>query len=505
MIFFMIESISKTTFLQYLQCPKNTWLKLHKPETHTGFPMSDFEQHLAEQGNEVESCARNLFPGGIEVVSTGEHACHETVRLMATQTSAIFQATFIVDGFIARNDVLKWNEVTGVWDLYEVKATNSLKEGGGERDHIKDVAFQVSVLKRAHVPLGRYFVIHLNKEYVRYGELDINALFSFEDVTDKVTEIFPETEVQMSIAREYLHKEKEPEGGCDCVYVGRKRHCTTFQYSHPHVPDYSVHDIARITEKKLTLLVEQGIFSLDDIPEDFDLSDKQKEQISVHGRKKPQIDKEKIKEELYGLRYPLYFFDYEAYGPAIPTFDGFGPYKHIPFQFSLHIVHDEHTEPTHVEFLHEELTDPSEDIAVLLEKHILPGGTVIAWHKSYESMINREIAIRLPHHTALFERINAELYDLEDIFKAQHYIHDGFHGSSSIKKVLPVIAPHLSYAELDIHEGGQAADSWWTMVSPATSRAEKAKISSDLKRYCGLDTYAMYAIWWHLRDVVREG
>lgn len=463
--------------------------------------MSDFEQHLAEQGNEVESCAHNLFPGGIEVVSTGEHACNETVRLMAAQTPAIFQSTFIIDGFIARNDVLRWNDATHQWDLYEVKATNSLKEGGVDRDHIQDVTFQVSVLRRVHVPLGRFYVIHLNKEYVRHGALNIASLFSFEDVTERVLEKLPETEIQMSIAREYLHRETEPAGNCECVYVGRKRHCTTFRHSNPHVPEYAVHDLARITEKKLNLLVERGIFALDDVPEDFELSDKQRAQIYVHGRKKPMVDVAQIKEELDGLKFPLYFFDYEAYGPAIPTFDGFSPYKHIPFQFSIHIVHDANAAPVHVEFLHEELSDPTEKLAILLDQYIAPGGTIIAWHKSYEAMINRQIAMRLPQYVNLIDRINGELYDLEDVFKAQHYIHDGFRGSSSIKKILPILAPHLSYAELDIREGGQAADAWWTMVSPATSGDVKKKIAGDLKTYCGLDTYAMYVIWKHLRDV----
>jgi hypothetical protein len=93
--------ISKTTFLNFLYCPKNAWLKIHKPELFEKFELSEFEKHLMEQGNEVESCARNLFPGGVEVVSTGEDACNETVRLMASKISSIFQATFIVDGFIA--------------------------------------------------------------------------------------------------------------------------------------------------------------------------------------------------------------------------------------------------------------------------------------------------------------------------------------------------------------------------------------------------------------------
>ena len=54
--------ISKTTFLQFQMCPKDTWLKLHKPELVAQFEPTEFELHLMEQGNEVESVARNLWP-----------------------------------------------------------------------------------------------------------------------------------------------------------------------------------------------------------------------------------------------------------------------------------------------------------------------------------------------------------------------------------------------------------------------------------------------------------
>jgi len=96
-------TISKTTFQYFLCCPKNAWLKLHKPELLAHFTMSEFDKHLMEEGNEVESCARNLFPNGVEVVSRGEDACNQTVRLMASKIPNIFQATFIVDGFIVGN------------------------------------------------------------------------------------------------------------------------------------------------------------------------------------------------------------------------------------------------------------------------------------------------------------------------------------------------------------------------------------------------------------------
>ncbi|MEK7610061.1 MAG: DUF2779 domain-containing protein [Patescibacteria group bacterium] len=498
----MVRHISKTQFLEFLHCPKNIWLKLHKPKLHEKFELSEFEKHIIEQGNEVESCARNLFPGGIEVVSREEDACRETVRLMASKVPTIFQSTFIVDGFIARNDMLSYDQKNDCWDLYEVKGTNRLKEGGPDHDHIDDIAFQASVLRRAKVRIGRYFLIHLNKDYIRSGNLDIHALFKIEDQSDKAHKRLVEIEGKMLTAREYLKQEIEPVGNCNCLYRSRRNHCTTFQHTNSHIPPYSIHDISYISAKKIEFLVENKIFDLDDITDDIELTDRQRNQITAHQGKKSIIDSPAIEEVLGALKFPLYFFDYEAYAPAIPMFNGYSPYKRIPFQFSLDILRGPDDKLEHVEFLHEELTDPTEKVAKILSGVILPGGSVISWHKSYEAGVNKEIATRLPAYAEVFERINSSLYDLKEIFSDQLYVHPDFKGKSSIKKVLPILTSK-SYSEIDIREGGQAVDAWLTMVSPDTSPEEKKKINKNLKIYCGLDTHAMYYIWKHLHEMIE--
>lgn len=498
----MPHLISKTTFQHYLHCPKDMWLKMHKPELKAQFQPSEFDLHLMEQGNEVESYAHNLFTGGIEISTTGEHAVEDTRRLMAEHTPVIFQATFIADGFIVRNDALKWNSETNLWDLYEVKGTNSMKLDQKERDHVTDLAFQVSVMRHAHVPLGRSYLVHLNKEYVRAGDLDIKALFAVDDAMGAVEGRIPEIEPKMEAAREYLNRESEPQGGCDCVYGTRRNHCSTFQYSNPHVPEYSVHDISRIHKTKLENLVEQKIFTLDEVdPELHKLSEKQASQVHAHQRQRPDIDTVAIAEFLDSLKFPLYFFDYEAYAPAIPAFNGYSPYKFIPFEFSLHILREPNGKLEHVEFLHEEFSDPSEAVALKL-KEVYAGGSVIVWHETFEkTFINEKIAQRLPHHAAFFDEFNSAMSDLEKVFVAQHYIHHGFRGRTSIKKVLPVLVPELSYSTLEIHEGGQASNEWWRMIAPTTSPEEKKEIAKNLREYCGLDTYAMYAIWKHVHDL----
>jgi hypothetical protein len=302
---------------------------------------------------------------------------------------------------------------------------------------------------------------------------------------------------RMMHAKEALLQDNESALECQCIYKGRSAHCTTFRHSHGHVPGYSVHDLTYIgkSKKKLAALVDAGVFDLDDVPEDFELSSNQRLQVSAHQRREPLIDHIAVAKELGALQYPLYFLDYETYPAAIPLFDGFKPYQQIVFQFSLHVVKDPNVEPEHFEYIHESNSDPSVALACKMKECIGGSGTVIAWHKSFERDRSAELGNRCPEYKEFFADINRRLYDLEDIFAHRHYVHPEFRGRSSIKKVLPVLVPELSYKELTIQGGGSAMQAWFDAIFGSMSDIEKQKIFTDLKTYCGLDTYAMYAIW----------
>lgn len=497
-------NISKTNFLDFQFCSKNLWLKLNKPELLEKFALSDYEQHLADEGNEVEAVARNRFPGGVEVQQYGEAACLETTKLLTAKVAAIFQATFIVDGFLARSDVLAWDAEANAWHLYEVKGTSSVHETGNGRNHLDDLAFQLSVLRRSGVVVHKCSVMHLNSEYVRQGDLDIDELFTTEEVTEKVEERFADVEAMMAAAQEYLAKVEEPTGGCECIHRGRSNQCTTFNYSNPHVPAYSVHDLARIgsSKKKLLWLVENKVFDIKDVPlEEIELSDTQINQIMVHKRGEPIINTDGIREEIAGLAFPLYFLDYETFSPAIPLFSGYGPFDKVPFQFSLHILREPGGELEHVEYLHMEQSDPTPAVIKLLEEYIGPKGTIIAWNKSFEMDVHRRMAKREPQHAPVIERMNGMFYDLKDVFHKQHYVHPDFKGSVSIKYVLPAIVDEPGYKALTIHGGAQASEAWWAMLT-SHDTAERELIASDLKKYCELDTLAMYKIWRHLFEMI---
>jgi len=492
--------ISKTDYLEYTFCKKNLWFRKHKPELFEGVELSEFEKKIIEDGNLAESACRKLYSEGYLVESYGQSAVAETKEAMARGEKTLFQATFQRDVFFIRADILKYNEDLQGWELYEIKATNEVKRKVPHH-HVNDLAFQKIVIEQCEVHVLKASVIHLNREYRKHGRIDFNELFIFANLTGEVIDAQIQVSQEMQDAKAYLSSPEED--GCLCVYEGRSNHCPTFAYSNPLVPEYSVHDINRIgmSKKKLTDWIDRGIFSLTDIHNPEELNETQRAQYDAFTLSKRIVNQQAIKKMLDGLTYPLQFFDYEGYSSAIPLFDGFGAYEQVPFQYSLHILHQD-GEIEHKEFL---ITEPSGDLTLPLVQQmkadIDPRGTVISWYSSFEKQRNEKLAELHPEYAAFLEEINDKMFDLMKAFSENHFIDPAFKGSASIKKVLPVVVPQLSYKNLNISKGDQASERWEKLISSETSPVEKEKIAKDLLEYCKLDTWAMVEIYRALKKL----
>ena len=94
--------------------------------------------------------------------------------------------------------------------------------------------------------------------------------------------------------------------------------CGFFNYCRKHIPEYSVFDFSGMHLKKKYDLYRSGIVELDDIPDDYSLSKKNKLQLDVYKSGQPQINADEIKDFISNLNYPLHFMDFETFQPAVP-------------------------------------------------------------------------------------------------------------------------------------------------------------------------------------------
>jgi hypothetical protein len=85
------------------------------------------------------------------------------------------------------------------------------------------------------------------------------------------------------------------------------------------------------------------------------------------------------------------------------------------------------------------------------------------------------------------------LFDLLPLAR-KHYYHPEMRGSWSIKKVLPTIAPELSYDDLEVGDGGMAMEAFAEMMSSDITPERHKQLYDGLLKYCERDTWAMVAI-----------
>lgn len=496
----MKNILSKSDFLKYLQCPKYFWLYKHKPEVLGDQSLDEFAQQIVEQGNEVEAWARKLFPDGVMVESKREQAIIDTQALLEAGHKIIFQATFEAEGFYAMVDILTWNEANQAWVVNEVKGTTS-KEIKKE-EHYADACFQRFVMKKSGYKVGQVNLLELNKEFRKDGDIVPSLLIQATDITPDIDEISGNVEIQMTDAKTLMLREEEPRV-CDCIYKSRANHCPAFAYCHPDVPEYSVHDICRIgaSKKKLTEIIDNDWRRITDIPLEFELSKTQESHVHATITGDITIKIDEIRAELGKIEYPIYFLDYETYPSAVPIFDGCYPFQQVPFQYSLHILREPDGKLEHSEFIQKTNINPMPALAEQLRADLGDIGSVIVWNKKFEMKCNEDLGEANPDLTEFFADVNNRVYDLMEIFSKYLYVHKDFKGSTSIKYVLPVLVPEVSYADLNVQDGGMAVTGWKRMMFETEDQGAKDQMARDLLAYCELDTLAMVKIWEALKDI----
>jgi hypothetical protein len=457
--------LSKSGYLSYLRCPREFWLRHQMPDLFSGEDSLGVK-YLKEMGYRVQLQAEALFGDGKFGKADSEKR-FETERLLA-------KADIYADGCI-----------------YEVKSSGGVKD-----EHIDDLAFQKVVAELTGAEVRQTFLIHVNKEYVRQGEIDPAQLLKIVEVTELVDARLPETKEKIAEALAYL--ETEPDKSLS-LYCGDKLKCAFISHFHQDLPEHTIFDINNFNAKKLDQLLGMGILNMKDVPDDFELTARQRRQVEIVKSGERHVSHPEIREMLGVLAYPIYFLDYETANPAIPLYDGYRPFQVVVFQFSVHVLDKDGDELRHREFLADGKTEPTPALLSAMREIIIDeGGTVVVW-SAYENTSNKNMGAKYPEYAGYLESVNERTFDLMGIFSKGLYIDAKFRGSYSIKNVLPVLTG-LGYEHLEIKEGSAAAAMWLRMAAEQMSEEKRDGIRAGLLEYCALDTRAMAEIMKTLKS-----
>ncbi|MHB1025133.1 MAG: DUF2779 domain-containing protein [Desulfobacteria bacterium] len=480
--------LSKSLYTRGLQCNKSLYLHKHRPELR-GEPTPELEA-LWKSGHEVGDFAHMLFPGGVIVPFDGltkEEQLTKTREEIDRGTKAIYEATFSFDNVFVKADIIVRNR--GYWDLYEVKSSTSVKE-----HYWDDVAVQYYVLAGCGLPVHKAYLVHINNGYVRDGDIVPEELFTIQDITGVVKE------KQASIPEELAEMRAMLKGEVPKIDIGPHCEdpypCDFMDHCWQHVPEHSVFSL-RGRGIDQWELYRQGVIKLQDVPLDS-LNLMQRMQTEYFLDRKSHADPAKIREFLKKVRYPVCFLDFETFGSAIPLFDGTRAYQQVPFQYSLHRIDAEGDEARHFEYLAQPGVDPRKEIAERLVTEIPFGACVIAYSMGFEKRVLRELGESIPMLRKRLNAITVGMIDLMEPFKRRDIYDWRMNGSYSLKSVLPVLVPEMTYKGLEISDGAMASEAYFTMET-ISDPAELSRLRKALLEYCKQDTLGLVRLLEKMR------
>ena len=483
--------LSKSKYMTGLQCPRLIWIQFHEsakiPE------IDSVTQHVFDQGHLVGELAKKLFPEGIDILTENFMGNISNTMNLLESRKPLFEAGIRVRNLYSRVDILH-PIAEDEWDIVEVKSSTGVKDV-----YINDVAFQRYCCSQLGLNIRKCSLVLINNQYVKDGEINPEGFFNIHDVTDQVEEASVGIQDKIDDIQEVISRESCPE-----MIIGP--HCWN-PYECPltdcwdSLPEHNVFSLY-YGGKKSFAMYDSGILTVGEIPDDYKLSDKQRIQQSCVVNGKPHVDKEAIQDFLSSLQYPMYYLDFETIGPAIPLFDGVRPYQNIPFQFSVHLVQDQQSSPTHYSYLASDTDDPRPALLAELQKVLGDSGSIIAYNKGFEEGVLRELAEAFPEYSEWIDPVCNRLADLLVPFRNFDYYHPTQKGSASLKAVLPAITGR-GYEDLDISDGQLASITFLAATYGDMPEDERVKVLTNLEQYCGRDTEGMIWIVDKLREITQ--
>jgi hypothetical protein len=486
--------LSKSLFIRGLQCHKSLYLHKYQPELKD--KVSAEQEAKFQTGINVGIYAQELFPDGVEIIWDDDSLSNQikqTKTEIENGTKIIYEAAFSYDNVFVKVDILRKTE-TG-WEIYEVKGSTALKDV-----YYDDIAIQYYVLKGAGLTVSKASLVHINNQYVRKNEIEVDKLFTIQDLSNDVIEKQKSIKNEVDKMREMLiSQEPNIDIGEHCTdpYV-----CDFYGYCWKHIPENSIFSLKGAGPNKFDLY-RQGVIRLEDISIGI-LPQSQRIQLEGALYKKEITNKAAVKEFLDTLWFPICFLDFETtFMVPIPMFEETRPYQQVPFQYSLHYLEKENAELQHYDYLAPANGDPRKELLDKLLKEIPQNACVLVYNKTFEIGVLNDLAKWFPGYSEQIENIIRNIRDLMIPFRRKDIYRWEMEGSYSIKYVLPALVPEMNYKEMEISDGGMASNAWLNMWA-LENLEDTEKIRKALLEYCQMDTLAMVRILEILKTVCNS-
>lgn len=487
--------LTKSLFRIGRQCPLRLWREAHEPDAPELTPAASDRTRLV-MGQTVGRAAEALLPGAVRIPPAwaGPAArAQATADAIAGGATALYEATVVADGLAASLDLLE--RAAEGWVLREVKARKTPKAKADLAALVEEVAFERLVTERAGLPVARAELVVLNRAHRHPGP---EPLFAALDLTG------PTADAQPAVAAAAAEQLNTLHGSAPATPVGP--HCFTpdacpfLTRCWGEFPPHHVSETYYANAKVWIPWLAEGWTRIPDVPDPV-LATLRKPVALL--RQKPAIVADRLvvadglAAALAPFDVPLAWLDFETVMPALPRWPGTAPLEQLPVQFSAITV-----DGAVVDFL----ADGPEDCRAALAEQLVAACAgaerVVAYYATFERGCLERLAEAVPAHADALLAIADRLIDLLPPVQ-EHVYHPDFRGSFSLKAVLPVLVPELSYQGLLVADGDTASTRLLELLFEPErfTDAERARWREALLTYCRLDVQAMVRLLEVLRTL----
>lgn len=486
--------LSKRRFLAGQRCHLRMWNQYHRRDD--AMAASGFQSVLMQGGIQIEELAKARYPGGVAIARRGlgaDAVQEKTLEVLYEQRApAVFDAVFSFQDAFIRTDILEKNN-EGAWNIIEVKSTTRVRQ-----HHLTELALQLWVLRSLGVDVARVGLLTVNREYTYKGqELDLDRLFTLTDCTDELDERMDHAEQSVATLGPILQASEPPQ-----VVVGT--HCNRpFPCEFHHLchdekiaePSHPLSLLPQLPGHLRNKYATAGIDDVRNIEDPQGLNSVQQRALRCIKSGEPEGSSQ-LRKLAAQVEYPVHHIDFESFMSAVPMYANSRPYDSIPFQWSNHIEFEDGS-VKHEQFLWEHKSDPREPFTESLLASLGDKGTICIY-SSYENVEISQMAKLFQQWREPLHALLKRTWDLMELLKSNFY-HPDFRGSFSIKRVLPALAPHLRYDELEIGDG-KAAMHEYLRSFELECENERQEIYQNLYTYCAMDTRALVEIRSYLKS-----
>lgn len=382
--------------------------------------------------------------------------------------------------------------------------------------HANDMAFYnntVWVLENNGIVLDNIYMIHLNADYIRGKELDVEQLFIITDCfynnnnhpTQPIKQMIDNTiKDPTSILQEMENIQEEhllkPVRTNKCT---GKSKCKYYEECFPDEEIMANNSILTLiaSSEKYHMKEENIEFLKDADVSKIEGSRQQYAQIMADRGNGIYVDQLALHTWLSHLKFPIAFLDFEWERFAIPPYIGMKPYDVLPFEYALILMEEDGTIHKKV-YLN--IHDDRRDLAENLVKDIPSIGSVVAYNADGAEKVRIQEFAEMYHDLSeQLLSINERMEDLQLPFITGTVYDVRMRGRWSLKSIMSMM-DDPGYQDLDIRQGMDAVFQWRHLdYNDETNQEEKNKIIEDLKKYCGMDSYAMVVVFQWLQSLVK--